>query len=137
MISRADLKANSRRLLVLSVALRAKLPKVEFLSHLKFAPNELSKATYGAPKRPGADQEPRRISLIICIIRVALLLSLHLLSYSPQIQVPLRLIGKVAISIQLWLWYRWGMQLIWIISLPHVVNNRLTGGRIQRVGCQL
>lgn len=48
---------------------------------------------------------------------------MHLLSSSPQIQLPLRLIGKVAISIKLRLWYRWGMQLIWIISLPHVVNN--------------
>lgn len=70
-------------------------------------------------------------SLIIYIIHISLPLSVHLLSSSPQIQLPLRLIGKVAISTQLRLWYQWGMQLIWIISLPHVVNNRLTGGRIQ------
>lgn len=74
-------------------------------------------------------------SLIIYIIHISVPLSLHLLPSSPQIQLPLRLIGKVAISTQLRLWYQWGMQLIWIISLPHVVNNRLTGGRIQRVGC--
>lgn len=62
-------------------------------------------------------------SLIIYIIHIFPPLSLHLLSASAQIQLPLRLIGKVAISIQLRLWYQWGMQLIWIILLPHVVNN--------------
>lgn len=88
-----------------------------------------------SPKQSWGRSQSSKSSLIIYIIHNALPLSLHLLSSSPQIQLPLRLIGKVAISIQLRLWYRRGMQLIWIISLPHVVNNRLTGGRIQRVGC--
>ena len=112
-------------------------PRHRFIrwSHLRSAADDLSKATYGPPNRPEASQARSKSSFIIYIIHISLPLSLHLLSSSSQIQLPLRLIGKVAISIQLRLWYRWGMQLIWIISLPHVVNNRLTGGRIQRVGC--
>lgn len=104
-------------------------------NHLRSAADELSKATYGGPNRPRVDPEPSKSSLIIYIIHISLPLSLHLFSSSPQVQLPLRLIGKVVICTQLRPGYRWGMQLIWIISLPHVVNNRLTGGRIQRVGC--
>lgn len=107
--------------------------------YMRSAARELSKVTYGDSHRPGTAQVLSESFLIIYIIHIPLALplplSLHLLFSSPQIQLPLRLIGKVAISIQRRLWYQWGMQLIWIISLPHVVNNRLTGGRIQRVGC--
>lgn len=49
----------------------AQLHKVRSMSYLSSVADELSKATYGAPNKPGMAQETPNCSLIIYIIHIS------------------------------------------------------------------
>lgn len=66
------------------------LHQVGSLSHLRSAADELSKATYGAPNRPGANHEQSKSSLIIYIIHI-----------SPSIPAPVILLSPNPTSFQI------------------------------------